>query len=73
MRNIGASQFNYEVFKAAYDSDTKLQELVSDFDENNITLSDGSAELEPGAAEVGSGGDSVSSMARRATDLGDKL
>lgn len=34
----GRQQFNYEVFKNAYDSDTRLQNLVKDFNKKSITL-----------------------------------
>lgn len=73
MRNVGASQFSYEVFKSAYDTDTKIQELVKDFDRNVIELSDGSASdtLDPESGRDGA--DDVKKMAKSATDLGDKL
>jgi len=38
MQNVGAGQFTYDVFKAAYDSDPKIKTLVTNFDQNTITL-----------------------------------
>ena len=72
MRNYGMSQFSYETFKSAYDADPKLQELVANFNQDTIELADGSAsdELDTNPKD---GGSSVSTMAKRATDLGDKL
>lgn len=69
MQNQGRGQFTYDVFKAAFDSDSRLQELVSDFNENMIKLkNDETDDIEtPGA----SSGDTVSSMAKSAVDLKD--
>ena len=36
MQNQGRGQFSYDVFKAAYDSDPKLQQLVTNFDQDKI-------------------------------------
>lgn len=69
MQNQGRGQFNYEVFKAAFDSDPRLQELVSDFDDDRIELKDKETDdLEnPKAAS----GKSVSQMAKSAVDFDD--
>lgn len=70
MQNQGRGQFTYDVFKAAYDSDPRLQTLVSNFDQNTIELKSDEMDDVPvdGAA---AGGDSVSSMAKSAVDLSD--
>lgn len=69
MQNMGRGQFTYEVFKAAYDSDPRLQNLVADFDEQKLKLkNDETDDLEEPNAN---GGDSVSQMAKSAVDLKD--
>lgn len=69
MQNQGRGQFTYDVFKAAYDSDPRLQSLVSNFDKNIIELK--SDEMDDVPVDAQAGGDSVGSMAKRAVDLGD--
>ena len=68
MLNMGSQQFSYEVLRAAFDSDPKIQNIVKDFDHQKVTLKDSEADdLE---AQEPTDGDSVSTMARNATDLG---
>lgn len=70
MQNQGKGQFNYDVFKAAFDSDPKLQALVADFDQNTITLK--TSEMDDVAStKPAPSGDSVKTMAKRAVDLSD--
>lgn len=69
MQNRGRGQFTYDVFKAAYDSDPKLQNLVANFDKNTIELK--SDEMDDLPVDQQQGGDSVGSMAKRAVDLKD--
>ena len=38
MQNTGRNQFSYDVFKAAYDSDPKIQKIVKNFDQEKIEL-----------------------------------
>ena len=38
MRNQGKGNFDYDVFKAMYDADPRLQELVTNFDKEKINL-----------------------------------
>lgn len=71
MQNQGRGQFTYEVFKAAYDADPKLQQLVSNFDQEKIELKQSETDDLP--ATSGSSGNSVSTMAKRATNLGDSI
>lgn len=69
MSNLGRQQFNYEVFRAAYDSDPKIQNIVKDFDHLRVKLKSGESdniELNKPA-----GGDTVNAMAKRATKIGD--
>ena len=47
MKKQGREQFNYEVFKGAYDSDTRLQTLIKDFNKKQITLNGDDADEEP--------------------------
>lgn len=68
MQNLGHGQFNFEVFKTAYDNDPKLQDLVSNFDQETIELkADDDRDL---AAQQPDSKGKVSQMAQQATDLG---
>jgi len=71
MQNMGRGQFNYEVFKAAYDADPRLQELVDDFDEEKIKLKTSETDDIPDSAKQPGSGKTVSSMAKSAVDLKD--
>lgn len=70
MQNIGRGQFTYDVFKAAYDADPKLQKLVTNFDQVKIELKQKSSD---GLPQSSNSRDSVGDMAQAATDLGDDL
>jgi len=73
MQNVGAEQFDFGTFKAAYDTDPRVKAMVKNFDKTGIEpktkneLDDGGPQAEP------EGGDTVGQMAKRATDLGDDL
>lgn len=71
MKNIGQGEFNYETFKAAYDSDPKLQNLVVNFDQDKIELKDKATDELPATEPAAD--NTVSQMAQQATDLGDEL
>jgi len=72
MQNQGQGQFDFEVFKAAYDEDIRLQEIVTNFDDKKIELNQhDSDELSGGSDDMGN--DKVAAMANRATDLDDTL
>lgn len=74
MQNIGKGQFNYDVFKAAYDADPKLQALVTNFDKNQIELKqDETDDVEGLPGNPGAPGDPVGQMAKNATDVGASL
>jgi hypothetical protein len=74
MRNAGASQFSYEVFKSAYDSNPNFKELVKNFDRDVIELkSDSEMDDLPDQDPGQQGGDSVSKMAKRAAGKSSKF
>ena len=69
MANIGNVQFSYDLLKQAYDTDPAVKKLIKNFDQNKVTLASDNAvdnlpQVEP------SNDQTVSSMAKRATDLG---
>ena len=69
MQNIGSQQFTYDVFKAAYDSDPRIQELVTNFNKQMISLKD--SEMDDIKRNRKKSKDDVSKMAKRATKVGD--
>lgn len=76
MQNVGAEQFTYDTFKTAYDTDPTVKPLVKNFDKDGIepTTQKQSPQADEENPEVGTGdGDSVSQMAKRATDVGADL
>jgi hypothetical protein len=70
MENMGLPQFTYDSFTAAYEADPQIQELVDNFNSQGISMNSDDAEEEP---EQGNddAGDTVSQMAKSATDIGD--
>lgn len=71
MQNVGAEQFDYGTFKAAYDVDPRVKAMVKDFNKHGITPKTKN-ELDDNDSPTGdAGGDTVGKMAKRATDLGD--
>ena len=74
MQNQGIQQFNYDTFKAAYDADPRLQELVKNFDKNTIELKQSETDdVEGLPGNPGRPSDTVGQMASNATDLGSGL
>lgn len=72
MRNQGKGNFDYESFKAMYDSDPRLQQLVTNFDKEKIEFKQ--SEVDDVAKIKGNAGrpsDTVGNMAKNATDLSD--
>lgn len=68
MQNQGRGQFNYEVFKSAYDSDEKIQDIVKNFDEEKIELK--TSEIDDlKTSKSSNDSNNISKMAKRATDL----
>lgn len=69
MKNIGEELFTYDTFQQAYDSDPKIQNIVADFNTNSVKIKSGDEnKLTPTPT---SGKNTISAMAKRATDLGD--
>jgi len=72
MQNVGSEQFDYGTFKAAYDSDERVKTMVANFNEIGITPKTKNAPSELPQGDTGDA-DTVSKMAKRATDLGNDL
>ena len=71
MKNLGSPQFNFETFKASYDSDPRVANLIKNFDKENIEFKLSSMDdINP---QTDGDSEAVSQMAQRATDLGDNL
>jgi len=75
MRNQGKGNFDYESFKAMYDADPRLQQLVTNFDKDKIEFKQSEVDDVAGAVPGNPGrpSDTVGNMAKNATDVGDKL
>jgi len=73
MQNQGRGSFDYETFKAAYDSDPRLQELVTNFDKDKIEFKQSEVDDVAGAVPGNPGrpSDTVGKMAKNAVDLTD--
>lgn len=48
MQNITGQEINYDAFKAEFDSNPQLKDLVDKFDENGITIKTKNKVKEPG-------------------------
>lgn len=67
MHNGKIPEFNFDTFKVAYDTDPKLQTIISNFDQNHIEFSRGSIDnLEKSADQRKS---NISNLAKKAVDL----
>jgi hypothetical protein len=73
MQNVGAPQFDFGTFKAAYDTDPRVKSMIKNFDKVGIEPKTKNMLDNPKQGDAGDGGDSVGTMAKRATDVGDKL
>ena len=74
MQNQGIQQFSYDTFKAVYDADPRIQELVKNFDKNTIELKQSETDdVESLPGNPGRPSDTVGQMASNATDLGNNL
>ena len=71
MRNQGKGNFDFDSFKAMYDADPKIQELVTNFDQEKIEFKN--SEMDDLNTPAGATGDTVGNMAKRATDVGSGL
>lgn len=71
MQNIGNPQFSYDSLKAAHDHDNRIKELIKDFTQDSVTLKTSEVDdLEPKKKTPKT---TVKQMAKKATNLGDKL
>jgi hypothetical protein len=74
MRNTHNTEFSYDTFKAAYDSDPRIKTIVTNFDKDKIEFKQSEVDDVQSKGEPGRpGADEVGKMAKNATDLGDKL
>ncbi len=73
MRNQGKGNFDYESFKAMYDADPKIQQLVTNFDQDKIEFKQSEVDDVAGAVPGNPGRpkDTVGKMAKNAVDLSD--
>ena len=74
MQNVSGEQFDYGTFKAAYDTDPRVKSMVKNFNKKGIipnTATQDSEDAPQGDREQGA--DTVSQMAKRATDVGADL
>ena len=73
MANVGGEQFDYETFKAAYDTDNRVKTMIRNFSEKGI---DPKTKEEPDdvpQADSQDGFNTVSQRDKSATNFGDKL
>jgi hypothetical protein len=67
MQNSEIPQFGYEAFKAAYDSNQSIKNIVTNFDREKIELKQSEMDDLPNGKKKDS--DAVSKMAKRAVDI----
>jgi hypothetical protein len=72
MQKQGLGQFSFETFKVAYDTDPRIKNLIKNFDKDKIEFKQDETEDLPTATEPAAD-NTVSNMAKSATDLGDNL
>ena len=72
MQNVGAEQFDYGTFKAAYDTDPRLKAMIQNFSEKGIEPKTKKQATDTPQGDT-AGKDTVSKMAKSATDVGAKL
>lgn len=70
LRNSGVQQFSYETFAAQFDADPRLKTIITNFDKEQIRFKQDATDGLPGG---GDGGNTVSQMAKRATNVGNTL
>jgi hypothetical protein len=73
MSNLGGESFDYEGFKNVYDSNPALKDLVKNFNEKGVTVKTKEQPSDANQADTAQGDTTVSTMAKRATDVGAKL
>jgi len=72
MQNIGGEQFDYGTFKAAYDTDPRLKAMIQNFSEKGIEPKTKQQATDTPQGDT-TNSNTVSQMAKSATDVGDKL
>ncbi len=72
MQNVGGEQFDYGTFKAAYDTDPRVKTMVSNFSAEGIEPKT-AEKIDSDTPQQDTKGDKVATMAKSATNLGDKL
>jgi len=72
MQKQGLGQFTFDTFKAAYDADPRIQNLIKNFDKDKIEFKQDETDDLPAATEPAAD-NTVANMAKSATDLGDTL
>ena len=70
MQNVGAETFDFETFKAAYDTDPRIKSMIKNFDKRGIEPKTKKEIAGGDGTTASTGTDTVSSMAKRATNLG---
>jgi hypothetical protein len=68
MQNIGAPQFSYDTFKRAFDEDPRIEQLIHNFSAEGIEVTKDPKDTSDQSQD---GKNSVSDMAKAATDLSD--
>lgn len=67
MQNVDNQQFTFDTFKASYDSDPRVKEIVKNFDRETVELKTSSSdEITP---QKSKSKNKVSQMAKRAVDI----
>ena len=72
MQNVGSEQFDYGMFKAAFDTDPRIKTMVSNFSQKGIEAKTANT-IKDTPQGGDQGGDAVADMAKSATDVGDSL
>jgi hypothetical protein len=70
MQNVGKTQFSYDVFLSAYNGDPIVKAMIKNFDKEKLTFKSSEMDDIPQDAKEPGSDQTVSSMAKRATDLG---
>ena len=72
MQNQGSGNFDYESFKAMYDADPRIQQLVTNFDQDKIEFKGSEVDdVKNIKGNPGRPSDTVGKMAKNAVDLTD--
>ena len=73
MQNVGAPQFDFGTFKAAYDTDPRVKAMIKNFDKLGIEPKTKKPASGANKADTDQADTTVSQMAKSATDVGAKL